>query len=664
MRKRKKCINNLYARRSIVYSLLFSVFIWSVLGCGRIADGTNEQTIKSENVGMEQSVSEEVLNQESEQMSADASGELWVQDREGTIEGDFQAQEDMSSGENAVSSGNIVSGQGAKVPDGNASTGQGAKTPDGNVGTGQGAKVPDGNTGTGQGAKAPYGNAGTGQGVSGGSTVMAQGALSVDGTQLVDASGNPVQIRGISTHGLAWYPDYVNEDCFRQLKEEWGVNVVRLAMYTAEYGGYCTGGDQDALKELVRSGVEYAVECGLYVIIDWHILSDGNPNTYLMQAKDFFAEMSDIYKDYTNVLYEICNEPNGGTSWNEIKQYAEEIIEVIRENDKDGIILVGTPNWSQYVDQAAADPIAGYDNIMYTLHYYAATHTETLRNTMVRAVEDGLPIFVSEYGICDASGNGAIDEFQANQWVDILDEYKISYVAWNLSNKSETSAVIKSSCSKVKGFTTEDLSDSGKWLYNMLRSQGSVSEANSFAGAEENRTSGEAVGSHTNVQGSGQGNSAGDGMNVQGGGQGNSAGSGMDVQGGEQGNAAGNLPGIQDEQENAAGGNGTSNGAAGCSIAADVINSWGQGNETYYQYTLTLTNDSEADLNGWTLSISFSDDIVLSGGWNGNYQVNGNVLTISAMDYNGYVAAGGSVENIGFILYGTDTLTILEATEL
>ena len=654
MRKRKKSINNLHAGRSIAYSILLGVFIWGVLGCGHIADGANEQTIKSENVGMEQSASKEIPNQESGQMSADASGELWEQDREGTIEGDSQVQEDMSSGENTMSSGNIVSGQGAKVPDGNADTGQGAKPPDGTTGTGQGAKVPDGNAGTGQGAKPPDGTTGTGQGVKvpDGSTVMAQGALSVDGTQLVDASGTPVQLRGISTHGLAWYPDYVNEDCFRQLKEEWGVNVVRLAMYTAEYGGYCTGGDQDALKELVRSGVEYAVECGLYVIIDWHILSDGNPNTYLTQAKDFFAEMSDAYKDYTNVLYEICNEPNGGTSWNEIKQYAEQVIEVIRENDKDGIILVGTPNWSQYVDQAAADPIAGYDNIMYTLHYYAATHTEALRNTMVRAVEDGLPVFVSEYGICDASGNGVIDEFQANQWVNILDEYKISYVAWNLSNKSETSAVLKSSCSKVKGFTTEDLSDSGKWLYHMLRSQGSVSEANSYAGAEENGTSGEEsiVGGHTNVQGGGQG--------------GNSAGDGMDVQGGGQGNAAGNLPGVQDKQENEAGGNGTSNGADGFSIAADVINSWGQGNETYYQYTLTLTNDSEADQNGWTINISFSDDIALSGGWNGNYQVNGNVLTISAMDYNGYVAAGGSVENIGFILYGTDNLTILEATGL
>ena len=89
------------------------------------------------------------------------------------------------------------------------------------------------------------------------------GALSVAGTRLVDSSGNPVQLRGVSTHGLAWYPDYVNEECFHQLKEEWGANIVRLAMYTAESGGYCTDGNREELKTLVKDGVEYAADCRL-----------------------------------------------------------------------------------------------------------------------------------------------------------------------------------------------------------------------------------------------------------------------------------------------------------------------------------------------------------------------------------------------------------------
>jgi endoglucanase len=294
------------------------------------------------------------------------------------------------------------------------------------------------------------------------------GALQVIGTQLCDEKGDPVQLRGLSTHGIAWYPEYINNDLFREFHDDWNVNVIRLAMYTEEYGGYCAGGDQEQLKALVDAGVQYATDNDMYVIVDWHILSDGDPNRHKEEAIAFFNEMSAKYADHTNVLYEICNEPNGGTSWSSIKSYAQEIIPVIRANDPDAIILVGTPNWSQYVNEAAADPITGYDNIMYTLHFYAATHKEDLRNTMVAAVEAGLPVFVTEYGICDASGNGGIDEEQANLWVDTLNSYGISYVAWNISNKAETSAIFKSSCTKTSGITREDLSDSGNWLYEML----------------------------------------------------------------------------------------------------------------------------------------------------------------------------------------------------
>ncbi|MDE5865085.1 MAG: glycoside hydrolase family 5 protein, partial [Lachnospiraceae bacterium] len=294
------------------------------------------------------------------------------------------------------------------------------------------------------------------------------GALHVEGTQLTDSHGNAIQLKGISTHGLAWFPEYVNEDCFRQFKQEWNVNVIRLAMYTAEYGGYCSGGDKESLKKLVKSGVEYATALDIYVIIDWHILSDNNPNTYINEAKEFFKDMAKTYAGNNNVLYEICNEPNGGTSWNDIKSYAEQVIPVIRSYDKDAVIIVGTPTWSQEVDKAADNPITDYDNIMYALHFYAATHTDSLRNTMTAAIDAGLPVFVSEYGICDASGNGAIDENQANQWINTMDAYGVSYVAWNLSNKGETSAIINSGCSKVSGFTENDLSASGKWLHDML----------------------------------------------------------------------------------------------------------------------------------------------------------------------------------------------------
>lgn len=336
--------------------------------------------------------------------------------------------------------------------------------------TPHGSQEADGNTDSSGSQTIP--SIGTDAGTDGASGLQAapsaSGPLQVSGTQLCDSAGNPVQLKGISTHGLAWFPDYVNEECFADFKNNWNANVIRLAMYTAESGGYCTGGDQAQLKELVRKGIQYAASQGLYVIVDWHILSDNNPNTYLSEAKDFFQEISSEFSGETHILYEICNEPNGNTRWSEIKSYALEVIPMIRANDPDAVILVGTPNWSQYVDQAAADPITEYDNLMYALHFYAATHKEGLRNQMAAAITGGLPVFVTEYGICDASGNGGLDLGQADQWIAAMDQYGVSYVAWNLSNKNESSALLKSSCTKTSGFTQEDLSDFGQWLYQML----------------------------------------------------------------------------------------------------------------------------------------------------------------------------------------------------
>ena len=303
------------------------------------------------------------------------------------------------------------------------------------------------------------------------------GRLHVKGTKLVDKKGHEVQLRGVSTHGLSWYPQYVNDKCFAQLHDKWGANVVRLAMYTEEYNGYCSGDakNRSDLKKLIKKGVRLAKKHKMYVIVDWHILSDGNPNSHKKEAKAFFREMSREFKGYNNVIYEICNEPNNGTSWKEIKSYARSVISTIRKNDKKAVIVVGTPTWSQDVDQAAADPIKG-DNIMYALHFYAATHKADLRNKMTAAINKGLPVFVTEYGICDASGNGAIDKEEANRWVQTMDEYGVSYIAWNLSNKQESSSIIKSSCSKVSGFKKSELSDEGRWLYHLLRKKAGLTK--------------------------------------------------------------------------------------------------------------------------------------------------------------------------------------------
>ena len=295
------------------------------------------------------------------------------------------------------------------------------------------------------------------------------GALSVKGSHLVDAKGKNFQLKGVSTHGIAWFPGYVNKNAFKSLRDNWGANTVRLAMYTEEYGGYCSNGNKSALKKKVQEGVQAATDLGMYVIIDWHVLSDQNPNKHKKEAIAFFKEMAKKYKNQKNVIYEICNEPNGGTSWNQVKSYAEAVIKEIRAIDRNAVILIGTPTWSQDVDTAAKNPIKGYRNLMYTFHFYAATHKESYRKKLESAVKAGLPVFVSEYGICDASGSGSINQTEADKWFTLLNRYQISYMAWNLSNKNETSSLLKSSCKKTSGWTASDLSKSGTYVVKQMK---------------------------------------------------------------------------------------------------------------------------------------------------------------------------------------------------
>lgn len=296
------------------------------------------------------------------------------------------------------------------------------------------------------------------------------GQLSVKGTDIVDESGSKYQLKGVSTHGITWFPDYVNKDAFQSIRDDWDANLVRLAMYTdtGDSNGYCSGGDKDSIRGLVDAGVTAATELGMYVIIDWHILNDNNPNSHIDDAKEFFDDVSAKYSSNHNVIYEICNEPNGGTSWSDIKSYAEIIIPVIRKNDKNAIIIVGTPNWSQDVDIVSEDPITGYDNIMYAVHFYAATHKDDLRNKVKTAISNGLPVFVSEFSLCDASGNDGIDYDSSDVWFDLINDNNLSYASWSLCNKNETSALIKPDSTATSTITIDDLSDTGKYVRDKI----------------------------------------------------------------------------------------------------------------------------------------------------------------------------------------------------
>lgn len=305
--------------------------------------------------------------------------------------------------------------------------------------------------------------------------VERHGQLSVKNGRLVDQAGQPVQLKGISSHGIQWYGDFVNERAIQSLRDDWGISVFRVAMYT-ENGGYISN---PALKKKVKEAVEAARKLGVYVIIDWHILSDNDPNKHKAKAKAFFSEMAGLYGKTPNVIYELANEPNGGVTWNgQIKPYIEEVSAVIRAKDPDNIIIAGTGTWSQDIQDAADNPVADA-NTMYALHFYAGTHGKALRDRIDYALRKKAAIFVSEWGTSDALGSGGPFLSEAKVWIDFLNSRKISWVNWSLSDKGETSAALLPGASKTGNWPDSQLSPSGRFVKKELLGKSPVNNGGS-----------------------------------------------------------------------------------------------------------------------------------------------------------------------------------------
>ncbi|QTH40401.1 cellulase family glycosylhydrolase [Cohnella sp. LGH] len=277
---------------------------------------------------------------------------------------------------------------------------------------------------------------------------------------LAAENGQPIQLRGMSTHGLQWFPEIINDNAFAALAGDWGANVIRLAMYVGE-NGYAS--NPTVIKQRVIDGIDYAIANDMYVIVDWHVHDPGDPNAEVYAgAMDFFEEISGLYPNNKHLIYELANEPNSNApgvtndvaGWQKIKDYAEPIVGMLREKGNENIIIVGSPNWSQRPDLAADNPVENPNtgeadpNTMYTVHFYSGTHlsadnSSDRQNVMSNAryaLENGVAIFATEWGTSEASGNNGPYLAEAEIWLNFLNEHNISWVNWSLTNKNETSA--------------------------------------------------------------------------------------------------------------------------------------------------------------------------------------------------------------------------------
>ena len=313
---------------------------------------------------------------------------------------------------------------------------------------------------------------------------------------IVDKNGKPFQMRGVSTHGLSWFPQYVNKDAFQTFRDEWGVNTVRIAVYVREgANAYIqewadklrTGedanvtGDSAAYNdELIQKGVQAATELGMYAIIDWHVLNY-NPNEDIEEAKKFFTKYAAMYKDYDNVIFEICNEPTK-TEWkdgsgNDLYTYGTELTKTIRDCGNDAIVVCGTPSYSANINDVIGNMLED-KNTIYACHFYSASHYDDPQKKMTDALAAGVPVLVSEYGICTASGDGKYDVENADKWLDICDKNNVSYACWAISNSTESAAYFKSTEEKADVAWTEDmLTNTSKYIINRYRDRQAVVDA-------------------------------------------------------------------------------------------------------------------------------------------------------------------------------------------
>lgn len=292
--------------------------------------------------------------------------------------------------------------------------------------------------------------------------VKKYGQLQVIGTQLCDQQGQPIILRGMSFGWHNFWPRFYTSGAVKWLHEDWKADLVRAAMgIEPKPNGYLHA-KATSLKA-IETVIKAAIEQNIYVIVDWH-----SHNIQLEEAKVFFKEIATRYGKYPHIIYEIFNEPDQ-ESWEEVKGYSVELIKTIRAIDTDNIILVGNPHWDQDLHLVAEDPIKGQTNIMYTLHYYAATHKQFLRDRGEYALSKGIPLFISESAGMEATGNGPLNDEEWKRWIDWSEKNKISWVTWSVSDKDETCSVLYPSASSEGGWKETDLKQSGILIRQFLR---------------------------------------------------------------------------------------------------------------------------------------------------------------------------------------------------
>ncbi|MDC0584180.1 cellulase family glycosylhydrolase [Bacteroidales bacterium] len=304
------------------------------------------------------------------------------------------------------------------------------------------------------------------------------GEMQVSGARIIgERTQYPMQVKGMSFFWSIWGGEaYWNAEALNALVNEWQVEIVRAPMSVeaddewSDAKGYLNPEGKEAQIGYVETLVDAAIDKGIYVIIDFH---SHEAHLHTEKAKEFFAYMAEKYGHYDNVIFEIYNEPEGPsyearTTWAEVKTYAEAVIPEIRKHT-DNLIVVAPPWYATKIEEVLLDPLDD-QNTCYTLHFYAASNKAEQRASYKSAIDQGLPIFATEWGTVNYEGKGEVDYESSNDWMEFMDTYKISSANWSIFDGGDGSSVFKPGISRTgEGWAdTSNLSPSGLYVYNML----------------------------------------------------------------------------------------------------------------------------------------------------------------------------------------------------
>ncbi len=261
--------------------------------------------------------------------------------------------------------------------------------------------------------------------------------LYISGKKIKIKSGKDIILRGVSIADPEALNSYVRGRFLNltQIMEiavkEWGVNVIRLPVHPYGIDDQPGWGKNpfDYLEKHLNVAVKKSIELGIYLIIDLHLICDYISEEIDKLVTGFWSKVAYLYQDFTNLIFEIFNEPVYPDDWDKWRATVIPWIDLIRKFTPDTLILIGGPRWCQNMSGAVKNPICG-KNIIYSAHCYP-DHLKDFDKNWGGLIKK-YPVFFTEWGYENPGKppwQGTTSSFGI-PFKKIIEENNLSWFAW------------------------------------------------------------------------------------------------------------------------------------------------------------------------------------------------------------------------------------------